>query len=36
MMQVGVASLHVLSALQVRITDVEMVYPVLQLKVTTD
>ena len=35
-MQIGVALLHVLSALQVRITDAEMVYPVLQLKVATD
>ena len=35
-MQVGVALLHVLLALQVRIIDAEMVYPVLQLKVATD
>ena len=35
-MQLGVALLHVLSALQVRIIGAEMVYPVLQLKVVTD
>ena len=35
-LHVGVALLHVLSALHVRVVDAEIVYPVLQLNVATD
>ena len=35
-LQVGVALLHVLSALHVRVVDAVIVYPVLQLNVATD